>query len=136
MFAVVGIHRFHPLLDAFQAGQLALQLCNGLRIICTDAAHAGATYFIQQALHLPPLGHIAVAGVYGIGFVHIHRQLSGICVQQAVDLLIIHGVNPRFLAVCQRSSRVNTAAVFTCNVQMRLASSARVNSCRSSATSS
>ena len=83
-----------------------------------------------------PLGHIAVAGgvlflllsdrevatpgnqnggdpgVYGIGLVHIRRQLSGVCVQQTLDLLVVHGVDPSLLTFCKRCGLVYTAAVF------------------------
>ena len=124
VFAVIGIDRFHGFLRLFQTGQLLLQLGNGLRVVLPDAAHAGAADFIKQPLDVLPFLHITVAGrvlffflayreigttgnqngrntgVNLIAVVHVGGQLPGIGVKQAVDLLMVHGIDALFLFLC------------------------------------
>ena len=138
VFAVIGIDRFHGFLRLFQTGQLFLQLGNGLRVVLPDAAHAGAADFIKQPLDVLPFLHIAVAGrvlflflayreigttgnqngrntgVNLIAMVHVGGQLPGIGVKQAVDLLMVHGIDALFLFLCQRKGFIHIMPVFGC----------------------
>ena len=138
VFAVIGIDRFHGFLRLFQTGQLFLQLGNGLRVVLPDAAHAGAADFIKQPLDVLPFLHIAVAGrvlflflayreigttgnqngrntgVNLIAVVHVGSQLPGIGIKQAVDLLMVHGIDALFLFLCQRKGFIHIMPVFGC----------------------
>ena len=138
VFAVIGIDRFHGFLRLFQTGQLFLQLGNGLRVVLPDAAHAGAADFIKQPLDVLPFLHIAVAGrvlflflayreigttgnqngrntgVNLIAMVHVGGQFPRIGVKQAVDLLMVHGIDALFLFLCQRKGFIHIMPVFGC----------------------
>ena len=138
VFAVIGVHGFHGFLRLFQIVQLLLQLGNGLRIVLPDAAHAGAADFIKQPLDVLPFLHIAVAGrvlflflayreigttgnqngrhtgVNLIAVVHVGSQLPGIGVKQAVDLLMVHGIDAPFLFLCQRKGFIHIMPVLGC----------------------
>ena len=138
VFAVIGVDRFHGFLRLFQTGQLLLQLGNGLRVVLPDAAHAGAADFIKQPLDVLPFLHIAVAGrvlflflayreigttgnqngrntgVNLIAVVHVGGQLPGIGVKQAVDLLMVHGIDAPFLFLCQRKGFIHIMPVLGC----------------------
>ena len=138
VFAVIGIDRFHGFLRLFQTGQLLLQLGNGLRVVLSDAAHAGAADFIKQPLDVLPFLHIAVAGrvlflflayreigttgnqngrntgVNLIAMVHVGGQFPRIGVKQAVDLLMVHGIDALFLFLCQRKGFIHIMPVFGC----------------------
>ena len=138
VFAVIGVDRFHGFLRLFQTGQLLLQLGNGLRVVLPDAAHAGAADFIKQPLDVLPFLHIAVAGrvlflflayreigttgnqngrntgVNLIAVVHVGGQLPGIGVKQAVDLLMVHGIDALFLFLCQRKGFIHIMPVLGC----------------------
>ena len=121
VLAVVGVHGFHGFLRLYQPVQLLLQLGDGLRVVLPDAAHAGAADFIKQPLNVLPFLHIAVAGrvlffflahreigttgnqdrgntgINGKVVVHVGGQLPGVGVKQAVDFLMVHGINALFL---------------------------------------
>ena len=138
VFAVVSVHGFHGFLCLFQTGQLLFQLGDGLRVVLPDAAHAGTADFIKQPLDVLPFLHIAVAGrvlffflayrkigttdnqdrgntgVNGKTVVHVGGQLPGVGVKQAVDFLMVHGIDALFLCLRDFKGIIHIMPVLRC----------------------
>lgn len=135
VLAVVGVDGFHRFLLSFMPGQLLPELLEGVLVVATDTGCPYASDTVQDALDFLPLSYIGVvcpvllflfsdrevrgagdehrgaAGGDGVAMIEVLRQLTGVGIQKAVNLFVVHGVHTGLLSLRDGGGLVYLLAV-------------------------
>ena len=114
------------------------ELFHGKVIIGADPAPSCGADLIQQLFNFGVLAVIAIpggvllglfrhgeiaapgdqngrnTGVNGVALIEVFRQPAGVAVNKGVDLIVVHGIDLRFLLLCQRVGFIHHRPVACC----------------------